>query len=93
MVYLYTSFIMLPLHRNDRMEPRQCLAYAKEIADFYRMQIVAKKFRVGGKKGGSVRFPETRHFFFWPYVNLFSNLALKHFRFVTNVEGKTHFQT
>ena len=34
---------MLPLHRNDGMEPKRRLAYATEIADFYRMQIVAKK--------------------------------------------------
>ena len=42
MVYLYTGFIMLPLHRNDGMEPKRHLAYATEIADFYRMQTVAK---------------------------------------------------
>ena len=42
MVYLYTSFIMLPLHRNDGTEPKQRLAYATEIAFFYQMQIVAK---------------------------------------------------
>ena len=54
---------MLPLHQNNRMELKRRLAYATEIADIYRMQIVAKKFRVGGKRGGSVRFPETRHFF------------------------------
>ena len=30
---------MLPLHRNDGMEPKRRLANA----DFYRMQIVAKK--------------------------------------------------
>ena len=28
---------------------------------------VSKKIRVGPKKVGSVGFPETRHFFFWPY--------------------------
>ena len=64
MVYLYTGFIMLPLHRNDGMEPKRRLAYGTEIIDFYRMQIVAKKNTVVGKRGGSVGFPETRHFFF-----------------------------
>ena len=39
MVYLCTGFTMLPLHRNVGMEPKRRLAYA----DFYRMQIVAKK--------------------------------------------------
>ena len=43
MVYLCTGFTMLPLHRNDGMEPKQRLAYATEIADFYRMQIVVNK--------------------------------------------------
>ena len=28
---------------------------------------VSKKFWVGPKKVESVGFPETRHFFFWPY--------------------------
>ena len=61
------SFTMLPLHRNDRMELKRRSSYATEIADFYRMQIVAKKIWVRGKTGGSVGFPETRHFFFlWP---------------------------
>ena len=39
MVYLITGFTMLPLHRNNGMEPKRRLAYA----DFYRMQIVAKQ--------------------------------------------------
>ena len=43
MVSLCTSFTM-PLHRNDEMELKQRLAYATEIANFYQMQIVAKKF-------------------------------------------------
>ena len=43
MVYLCTGFTMLPLHQKDGMEPKRHLAYATEIADFYRMQIVAKK--------------------------------------------------
>ena len=43
MVYLYTGFIMLPLHWNDGMKSKQHLAYDTEIADFYRMQIVVKK--------------------------------------------------
>ena len=43
MVYLYTGFIMLPLHQTDGMERKWCLAYTTEIANFYRMQIVAKK--------------------------------------------------
>ena len=61
MVYLCTGFTMMPLHRNDGMEPKRRLAYA----DFYQMQIVAKKIWVGGKTGGSVGFSETRHFFFF----------------------------
>ena len=40
MVYLYTGFIMLPLHQKDRMESKRHLAYATEIGVFYRMQIV-----------------------------------------------------
>ena len=58
MVYLCTGFTMLPLHRNDGMEPKRRLAYA----DFYRLQIVAKKMS-RDKTGGSVGFPETRRFF------------------------------
>ena len=46
MVHLCTGVTMLPLHRNDGMEPKQCLAYA----DFYRMQIVAKKKIESGAK-------------------------------------------
>ena len=51
MVYLYTGFIMLPLHQNDGMEPKRRLAYDTEIADFYRMQIMAKKLESGVKNG------------------------------------------
>ena len=54
---------MLPLHRNDGMELKRHLAYAMEIADFYRMQTVVKKNLSRGQNG-RVRFPETRHFFF-----------------------------
>ena len=43
---------MLPLHRNNGMEPKRRLSYATEIADFYRMQIVAKKnLSRGGGRG------------------------------------------
>ena len=31
-----------------------------------KVSAVPKSFRVGPKKVGSVRFPETRQFFFWP---------------------------
>ena len=69
---------MLPLHRNDGMEPKRHLAYAMEIADFYWMQIVAKKFyRVGGKRGGSVGFPETRLLFFLALITLLPSLIAR----------------
>ena len=64
MLYLCTGFTMLPLHRNDGMELKRCLAYATEIANIYRMQIVAKKILSRGKTGGSVGCPETSFFFF-----------------------------
>ena len=60
MVHLCTGFTMLPLHRNDGIEPKRRLAYA----DFYRTQIVAKNIWVGRQTGGSVGFSETRFFFF-----------------------------
>ena len=60
MVYLCTGFTMLPLHRNDGMEPKRRLAYATEIADFYRMQIVAKKKLSRGQNGRVGRVS------FWP---------------------------
>ena len=34
---------------------------------------VSKFFRVGPQKVGSVGFPETRHFFFWPYLIFLCN--------------------
>ena len=58
MVYLCTGFTMLPLYRNDGMEPKRRLSYATEIADFYQ---ISKKIWVGDKARGSVRFPETRY--------------------------------
>ena len=51
MIYLCTGCTMLPLHRNDGMEPKRRLSYATEIADFYRMQIVAKKILSLGQNG------------------------------------------
>ena len=67
MVYLCTGFTMLPLHRNDGMEPKRHLAYATEIADFYRMQIVAKKnFELGAKREGRSGFRKQDIFFFLP---------------------------
>ena len=59
------QFYHAALHRNDGMEQKRRLAYATEIADFYRMQIVAEKNLGRGKTGGSVGFLETRHFFFF----------------------------
>ena len=48
---------MLPLHRNDGMEPKRRLAYGTEVADFYRMQIVAKKtFESRAKQEGRSGF-------------------------------------
>ena len=54
MVYLCTGFTMLPLHRNEGMGPKRRLAYA----DFYRMQIVAKKKKnkLGPKREGQSGF-------------------------------------
>ena len=51
---------MLPLHRNDGMEPKRRLAYA----DFYRMQIVAKKIESGAKREGQSGFRKEDIFFF-----------------------------
>ena len=65
MVYLCTSFTMLPLHRNDGMEPKRRLAYATEIADFHRMQIVAKKILSLGQNGRVGRVSGNKTFFFW----------------------------
>ena len=70
MVYLCTGFTMLPLRRNDGMEPKRHLAYA----DFYRMQIVAKKKKKmsRGQNGRVSRVYENKTFFllllllFWP---------------------------
>ena len=64
MVYLCTGFIMLPLHRNDGMEPKWRLAYATEIADFYRMQIVAKKILSRGQNWRVGRVSRNNTFFF-----------------------------
>ena len=62
-VYLCTSLAMLPLHRNDGMEPKQRLAYATEIADFYRMQIVVKKNLGRGQNGRVGRVSGNKTFF------------------------------
>ena len=59
---------MLPLHRNDGMEPKRRLAYATEIANFYRMQIVAKKnLGSGAKRECRSGFRKQDIFFLWPY--------------------------
>ena len=55
---------MLPLHWNDGMEPKRRLAYA----DFYRMQIVAKKkkkIESGAKREGQPGFRKQDIFFFF----------------------------
>ena len=65
MVYLCTGFTMLPLHRNDEMEPKRRLSYATEIADFYRMQIVAKKILSWGQNGRVGRVSRNKTFFFF----------------------------
>ena len=46
------------------MEPKQRLAYATEIADFYRMQIVAKKILSRGQSGKVGRVSGNKTFFF-----------------------------
>ena len=63
MVYLCTGFTMLPLHRNDGMEPKRRLAYATEIADFYRMQTVAKQILSRGQNGRVGRVSGNKTFF------------------------------
>ena len=53
------------------MEPKQGLAYGTEIADFYRMQIVAKKnFESGAKREGRLGFRKQDNFCFWPSQNI-----------------------
>ena len=52
---------MLPLHRNDGMEPKRRLAYA----DFYRMQIVAKTNLSRGQNGRVSRVSGNKTFFFF----------------------------
>ena len=65
MVYLCTGFTMLPLHRNVGMEQKQRLAYATEIANLYRMQIVAKKkIESRAKREGRLGFRKQDMFFF-----------------------------
>ena len=65
MVYLCTGFTMLPLHRNNGMEPKRRLAYPTEIADFYRMQMVAKKNLSRGQNG---RVSGNKTFLFFVFV-------------------------
>ena len=64
-VYLCTGFTMLPLHRNDGMEPKRRLTYATEIADFYQMQIVAKKIGGRGQNGWVAQVSGNKTFFFF----------------------------
>ena len=60
MIYLCTGFTMLPLHRNDGIETKRRLAYA----DFYRIQIVAKKnLSRGAKRKGQSVFRKQDIFF------------------------------
>ena len=63
-VYLCTGLTMLPLHRNDGMEPKRRLAHATEIVDFYRMQIVAKNILGRGQNGSVGRVSGNKTFFF-----------------------------
>ena len=79
MVYLCTGFTMLPLHRNDGMEPKRRLAYA----DFYRMQIVAKKKKKnesGAKREGQSGFQKQDIFFF--FFSFYYSLKFKWQRFI-----------
>ena len=55
----------LPLHQKDGMEPKRRLAYATEIADFYRMQIVAKKILSRGQNGRIGWVFRNKTFFFF----------------------------
>ena len=71
MVYLCNSFTLLPLHRKDGMEPRRRLAYATEIADFYRMQIVAKNILSRGQNGRVDRVYENETFSFFFFFFFF----------------------
>ena len=56
---------MLPLHRNDGMEPKRRLAYATKTAQFYRMQIVAKIILRRGQNGRVGRVSRNKTFFFF----------------------------
>ena len=60
-------------NRNYRNARKTCFF---EGWRFLQMAGSSKKFRVGGKNRQSVRFPETRHFFSWPNVNMLSMLIL-----------------
>ena len=77
-VYLCTSLTMLTLHRNDGMEPKRCLAYATEIADFYRMQIVAKKI-LGRRQNGRVGRVSGNNTFFFFFCGLSPKMCRKNF--------------
>ena len=56
---------MLPLHPNDGMEPKRRLAYATEIADLFRIQIVAKTNFSRGQNGRFGRVSGNKTFFFF----------------------------
>ena len=82
MVYLWTSFTMLPLHRNNGMEPKRRLAYATEIAAFYQMQIVAKKILSrGAKREGRSGFRKQDIFFFFGLTDFHSLFNILHWGF------------
>ena len=56
---------MLPLNRNDGMEPKRHLSYATAIADFYLMQIVAKKILSRGQNRRVGRVSGNKTIFFF----------------------------
>ena len=86
MVYLYTGFTMLPLHQNDGMEPKRRLAYATEIADFYRMQIVAKKVLSRGQKGEG-RLGVRKQDIFWVALVSYQQKILIKSNWLPHTEG------
>ena len=77
---------MLPLDQNNGMAPKWRLAYATEIADFYRMQIVVRKILSRGQLGRVGRVSGNKTFFvflalitfFWPSL-LYMDTALSSF--------------
>ena len=68
---------MLPLRRNDGMEPKRRLAYATEIADFYRIQIGAKKNLSRGQNGRVGRVSVNETFFLFGLICFFFATSLE----------------